>query len=48
MSIRHALARSPARLMGMALAALALALVFALYTRGDFLVSLANQLWACF
>jgi hypothetical protein len=22
--------------------------VFALYTRPDFLVSLANQLWACF
>lgn len=25
-----------------------LAAVFALYTRPDFLVTLANQLWACF
>jgi len=29
-------------------AALALAGVFALYTRPEFLVSLADQLWACF
>jgi len=26
----------------------ALALVFGLYTRPDFLVQLSNQLWACF
>ena len=25
-----------------------LAAVFALYARGDFLLTLANQLWACF
>lgn len=29
-------------------AALALAGVFAMYTRPEFLVSLADQLWACF
>lgn len=29
-------------------AALALAGVFLLYTRPDFLVQLSNQLWACF
>jgi hypothetical protein len=32
----------------LALAAAALAGVFALYTRPDFLVTLADQLWACF
>jgi hypothetical protein len=48
MSSRHALTSSRARLVGTALAAITLALVFALYTRGDFLVSLANQVWACF
>lgn len=31
-----------------ALAGLALALVFALYTRGEFLFVLANRAWACF
>lgn len=31
-----------------ALALAVLAGVFALYTRPDFLVQLANQLWACF
>ena len=30
------------------LALLALAAVFALYTRPDFLVQLSNQIWACF
>ena len=30
------------------LAALALLGVFALYTRPDFLVTLADQVWACF
>lgn len=30
------------------LVAAALAGVFALYTRPDFLVTLANQVWACF
>ncbi len=36
--------------MGLALlvAITALALVFGLYTRADFLVQLANQLWTCF
>jgi hypothetical protein len=29
-------------------AALALLAVFALYTRPDFLVTLGNQIWACF
>lgn len=29
-------------------AVLALLAVFALYTRPDFLVTLANQVWACF
>ena len=31
-----------------ALALAALAGVFALYTRPDFLVDLSNQVWACF
>lgn len=30
------------------LAAAALLVVFALYTRPDFLLQLADQLWACF
>ncbi|WP_275425869.1 hypothetical protein [Rhodoferax koreensis] len=29
-------------------ALLGLAMVFAMYTRPDFLVSVADQLWACF
>jgi type II secretory pathway component PulM len=29
-------------------ALLVLAAVFAMYTRPDFLVTLANQVWACF
>lgn len=36
------------RLLVWALAALALLGVFSLYTRPDFLVTLANQIWACF
>jgi hypothetical protein len=32
----------------LALAGLALAGVFALYARPDFLVTLVDQLWACF
>jgi hypothetical protein len=31
-----------------ALAIIALLAVFALYTRPDFLFTLANQVWACF
>ena len=34
--------------LGYGAAALALLLAFALYTRPDFLVMLANQVWACF
>ena len=36
------------RLVWLTLAALALAGTFALYTRPGFLVTLADQLWACF
>lgn len=36
------------RLLAWTAAAAALAAVFALYTRPDFLVTLANQVWACF
>lgn len=36
------------RWLGYALAVLVLLAVFALYTRPDFLVTLANQIWACF
>ncbi len=36
------------RLTLYALAILALLAVFALYTRPDFLVRLADQVWACF
>ncbi len=38
----------PSRLLGYSAALLALLAVFALYTRPDFLVTLANQVWACF
>ena len=31
-----------------ALAAIVLLAVFALYTRPDFLITLANQVWVCF
>ncbi|WP_294764771.1 hypothetical protein [uncultured Rhodoferax sp.] len=40
--------RPSTRLAIGALAALALAGAFFLYTRPDFLVQLANQVWACF
>jgi hypothetical protein len=36
------------KLLGYSAAMLALLAVFALYTRPDFLVTLANQVWACF
>ncbi len=39
---------APRTLLLYAAAALALAAAFALYTRPDFLVMLADQLWACF
>ena len=39
---------TPHRLTLAALAAAALLEVFALYTRPDFLLQLANQVWACF
>jgi hypothetical protein len=35
------------RLLGV-LALVALALVFALYTRPDFMLQMSNQIWACF
>ena len=38
----------PRRLTLAALAAAALLAVFALYTRPDFLLKLADQVWACF
>ncbi|MES2583798.1 MAG: hypothetical protein V4627_13845 [Pseudomonadota bacterium] len=41
MTLRRSLA-----IWGLALAALAG--VFALYTRPDFMVQMANQVWACF
>ncbi len=40
--------RLPARLAMGAATLLALAGVFYLYTQPDFLVQLANQVWACF
>ncbi|MFC7462119.1 hypothetical protein [Hydrogenophaga defluvii] len=39
---------TPRRLTLAALAAAALLAVFALYTRPDFLLKLADQVWACF
>jgi len=36
------------RLLLWGAALLALLAVFALYTRPDFLVTLSNQIWACF
>ena len=43
-STRHRLVRAG----WLAAAALALAAVFALYTRPGFLVTLVDQIWACF
>jgi hypothetical protein len=40
--------RPPARLAFGAIALLVLVGVFYLYTQPDFLVQLANQVWACF
>ena len=36
------------RFLGYAVVAAALAGVFALYTRPEFLMNLADQLWSCF
>ncbi len=38
----------PLRLLAWGLALVLLLAVFALYTRPDFLLTLADQLWACF
>jgi len=38
----------PRQLLAWALALAVLLAVFALYTRPDFLLTLADQLWACF
>lgn len=38
----------PLRMLGASLAVGVLGGVFLLYTRPDFLVQMANQLWACF
>lgn len=40
--------RLPLRLLAWALSLAALLGVFYLYTQPDFLVQLANQVWACF
>jgi hypothetical protein len=37
-----------AKALALALAMTLLAVVFALYARPDFMVQLANQMWACF
>jgi hypothetical protein len=39
---------TPRQVLAWALVAAALAAVFLLYTRPDFVVQTANQLWACF
>jgi hypothetical protein len=36
------------RLMGWTIPVIVLLLVFALYTRPDFMVTLSEQIWACF
>jgi hypothetical protein len=36
------------RLLWSAVAVVALAAVFLMYTRPDFMVDMANQLWSCF
>ena len=36
------------RIFGGLLAAVVLAAVFMMYTQPDFMVQMANQLWACF
>jgi len=40
--------KSPMRLVGWAISVIVLLLVFALYTRPDFMVTLSEQIWACF
>ena len=37
-----------AKVLAIALAMTLLAVVFGLYARPDFMVQLANQMWACF
>jgi hypothetical protein len=39
---------APRRLIWSALVLVALAVVFLMYTRADFMVDMANQLWSCF
>jgi hypothetical protein len=40
--------RKPHKLLIYGSSLLALLAVFAMYTRPDFLVTLSNQIWACF
>lgn len=40
--------KSTHRLIGYTLALVALMLVFLMYTRPEFMMSMANQIWACF
>lgn len=40
--------RTIAKALVLALAITLLAIVFSLYARPDFMVQLANQMWACF
>jgi hypothetical protein len=46
----HRPPKTPRWVKGLAalLAGVLLALVFGLYTRADFMLQLANQLWSCF
>ncbi len=39
---------APRRLLAWLIAVLALVAVFLMYTRPDFMVQTANQLWSCF
>jgi len=40
--------RKIAKVLAVALAMTLMAVVFGLYARPDFMVQLANQMWACF
>ena len=42
------LSRISRRFLALGVASLALLAVFSLYTRPEFLVTLADQIWACF
>jgi len=46
--MKHEAVKRRYKLLAYTVAVVVLLAVFALYTRPDFLVTLANEIWACF